>query len=138
MKKLLTLTLISFTAFAACSKSQKVNEPEKTTPKKAATPVKDGFQGIYVVREFKGDNSVMPVNLTGLTFERKGDSYVIHLSNVDAEAKTSEKMEILPFTWEDETFKIDFRSKQGMVLKSCPKGLRGTLDGKDILLEKIK
>nr|MDA3862353.1 hypothetical protein [Deltaproteobacteria bacterium] len=73
MKKLITLVLISFTAFAACNKSQKVNEPEK-----AATPVKDGFQGIYVVREFKGDNSVMPVNLTGLTFERKGDSYLIH------------------------------------------------------------
>ena len=103
-------------------------------------PVPDGYQGIYVVKVWEGDNSVLPKDITGLVFRRTGNTYDIVLSNVDEETKSAEEIEDLKFTYVNGEFLIKF----GGIMKVKPEidGLRGSLnyDGKpaELYLKKIK
>lgn len=133
MKKLILLIMISGLAvvIAGCA-GKKVKQ----------TPVPDGYQGIYVVKVWKGDNSVLPKDLTGLVLKRKGVSYDIVLSNINEKSKTAEEIEDLDFTYVNGEFIIKF----GGIMKVKPvrDGLQGTLDfygdGKaaELFLKKIK
>lgn len=133
MKKLILLIMISGMAavIAGCA-GKKVKQ----------TPVPDGYQGIYVVKVWKGDNSVLPKDLTGLVLKRKGVSYDIILSNIDEKSKTAEEIEDLDFTYADGEFIIKFGGI--MKVKPVKDGLQGTLDfygdGKaaELFLKKIK
>ncbi len=102
--------------------------------------VPDGYQGIYVVKIWKGDNSVLPKNLTGLVLKRTGESYEIILSNIDIKSKSAEEIEKLEYDYANGEFLIKFGSL--MKVKPVKNGLKGTLDfdGKPaaLYLEKIK
>lgn len=131
MKKILLLAVLSFALiFTGC----------KTTKTVKRTPVPDGYQGIYVVKIWEGDNSVLPKDLTGLVLKRMGNSYKIMLSNIDVSKKSAEEIEELPYKYKDGTFFIKF----GGIMKVKPEkdGLRGTLDhsgkAKKLYLKKIK
>ena len=131
MKKRIILSLFSVVLFAIIScKSTEVKAP----------PVPDGYQGIYVVKVWKGDNSVLPKNITGLVLKRTGQSYTIMLSNIDEKKKTAEEIEELAFTYSDGEFQIKFGGI--MKVKPVQDGLKGTLDhsGKpaELFLKKIK
>jgi len=131
MKKKIILSLFSVIAFTIVScKSTEVKSPV----------VPDGYQGIYVVKVWKGDNSVLPKNITGLVLKRKGESYTIMLSNIDQKKKTAEEIEELTYTFVDGEFQIKFGGI--MKVKPVKDGLKGTLDhsGKpaELFLKKIK
>lgn len=109
--------------------------------KQAAAPViPDGYQGIYVVKIWEGDNSVLPKNLTGLVFKRVGQSYEIVLSNIDEKNKKAEEIEDLKYSYRNNEFHIKFGGI--MKLKKVKTGLSGTLNhsGKPykLYLKKIK
>ena len=131
MKKKIILFLFSVMMFTIVScKSTEVKSPV----------VPDGYQGIYVVKVWKGDNSVLPKNITGLVLKRKGESYTIMLSNIDQKKKTAEEIEELTYTFVDGEFQIKFGGI--MKVKPVKDGLKGTLDhsGKpaELFLKKIK
>jgi len=131
MKKQIILFLFSVMMFTIVScKSTEVKSPV----------VPDGYQGIYVVKVWKGDNSVLPKNITGLVLKRKGESYTIMLSNIDQKKKTAEEIEELTYTFVDGEFQIKFGGI--MKVKPVKDGLKGTLDhsGKpaELFLKKIK
>jgi len=102
--------------------------------------VPDGYQGIYVVKVWKGDNSVLPKDITGLVFKRTGESYEIMLSNIDVKTKSAEEIENLEYDYVNGEFLIKFGGL--MKVKPVTNGLKGTLDfdGKPaaLFLEKIK
>lgn len=127
---LFLLTLALFVAFTGC----------KTTETAQSQPIKDGYQGIYVVKEWEGDNSVLPKNLTGLVFKRKGNSYQIILANINLKQKTAEEIEQLKYTYKNGRFHIRFGKV--MILEPVEDGLRGTLNfrgkAEKLFLKKIK
>jgi hypothetical protein len=131
MKNKITYLILLFlaVALAGCSTSKKIE-----------VVVPDGYQGIYVVEVWKGDNSVLPKGLTGLVLKRKASSYDIMLSNIDVKKKKAEEIEKLEYTFEDGTFLIKFGGT--MKVKPVKGGLDGTLDhdGKPakLFLKKIK
>jgi len=131
VKKLLSIAVFISFVLLACQSGQKT---------KIGPAVPDGYQGIYVVKIWKGDNSVLPKDLTGLLFKRVGNSYKIMLSNIDIKSKTAEEIEELPYKYENEMFIIKFGGE--MKLKKNRRGLIGTLDhsGKPakLFLKKIK
>jgi hypothetical protein len=132
MKRVFLIILLSgiFVYFSGCA------------GKSVKTPVPDGYQGIYVVKVWEGDNSVLPKDLTGLVLKRKGISYDITLSNIDEKSKTAEEIEDLDFTYADGEFLIKFGGL--MKVKPVKDGLQGTLDfygdgkAEKLFLKKIK
>lgn len=102
--------------------------------------IPDGYQGIYVVKIWKGDNSVLPKNITGLVFKRTGSTYKIILSNVDQKSKSAEEIEDLKYSYVNGEFLIKFG--ETMKLKAEKNGLRGTLNSngkpEELFLKKIK
>ncbi len=131
MKKLLIFLSIGFVAaFAGCETTQIIKKQ----------PIQDGYQGIYVVKQWEGDNSVLPKNITGLVLKRIDNSYEIWLSNINADKKTAEEIEKLIYTYKNGHFHIKFGGT--MILKPVENGLRGTLkfrkEPKKLFLEKIK
>lgn len=127
-----SILLIAIIAIVSCAGTK--------TSEKAKSPAPDGYQGVYVNDLWEGDNSIFPVNLTGLVFHRNGDSYDIMLSNInDGEA---EEIEQLDFVYKDGKFIIEFSSISEMILEKDKTGLSGTLSLKDkvnkIHLKKIK
>ncbi len=111
-----------------------------SSAKKKQVVVPDGYQGIYVVEVWKGDNSVLPKGLTGLVLKRTGSSYDIMLSNIDVKHKTAEEIEKLDYDFKEGTFLIKFGGM--MTVKPVKGGLDGMLDfdGKPakLYLKKIK
>jgi hypothetical protein len=128
-KILFLFVLISAVIIIGCS-----------TAKKKQVIVPDGYQGIYVVEVWKGDNSVLPKGITGLVLKRTGSSYDIMLSNIDVKQKKAEEIEKLEYTFKEGTFLIKFGGT--MKVKPAKGGLDGTLDydGKPakLFLKKIK
>ncbi len=132
MKKnfsIMFILFISSVIFIGCESSVKV---------KSSVP--GGYEGVYVLNVWKGDNSIFPVNITGLVFKRSGNSYTIMLSNIDK--GKAEEIEELNFSYKDGEFIIEFSSLSTIKIKPDRTGFAGTMtvSGKtDMLhLKKIK
>lgn len=132
MKKFFTfafILVISSVIFIGCESRGKV---KPTVP--------GGYEGVYVLDVWEGDNSIFPVNITGLVFKRSGNSYTIMLSNIDN--GKAEEIEELNFSYKDDEFIIEFSSLSTIKIKPDRTGFAGTMtvSGKTdkLHLKKIK